>query len=631
MVRLIRLASVDNGKFKTSFGNDIVIEPGSKISVLNATFETKLKNIQVSRLNNQFKFLPSVDDGLSADATLFEMNPRNYSGKLGVIDFFRDMNVSLNATLGYVDTTLAGGAKVNAGVFSEFELRMQEPFDEFPEPVEPTEIRYVLNPIVYPFGPTWSMAYPTGSRNAPLLIDNGAGDRYFNWGGGDIGTGGTDAERYANQIERVGTTPVVGTTIRAEAAEGIVMSKGSGLWMARVGNSIDNTSTLQDNGFGIGLSNDLFNVGVDEDIPANLKMAEVRFNRETETYKFSVSGGAEQDSGVSPVRVTTTYPLQDHDIMWIRVGKNQRADQSTADDPTFGKLCLQGGVWVDSGASATEHIFFSVELTRNDLIYEYLRPYLFMNGAPSTIFADATAFTPSITNLMNSQDLDAPFWGPHVVGEPTATGRNEYEILNDLKNGNGAAYPLSVIGRIVPQIDPGRFDQDLSPRTTELTIHADILRYLGFGSEFSGYQDLRQKMGMDNLEFQNLIEYKADGGANLDDDDNFIVESMTLPVDSYDASEQFYGDNNPVQQIGLNPSAERLGRRKNIIATIPVSNQETLVQYEASTPQFIDLRNKSILNERNLEFRILDKNFENIETGSSKSILTLLIAGPGER
>ena len=39
MVRLIRLASVDNGKFKTSFGNDIVIEPGSKISVLNATFE----------------------------------------------------------------------------------------------------------------------------------------------------------------------------------------------------------------------------------------------------------------------------------------------------------------------------------------------------------------------------------------------------------------------------------------------------------------------------------------------------------------------------------------------------------------------------------------------------------------
>ena len=74
-----------------------------------------------------------------------------------------------------------------------------------------------------------------------------------------------------------------------------------------------------------------------------------------------------------------------------------------------------------------------------------------------------------------------------------------------------------------------------------------------------------------------------------------------------------------------------LGRRKNIICTIPVSDFNNLVQYEASTPQFIDLRNKSTLNERNLEFRILDKDFNPIQTGTSKSIITLLLAGPGEK
>ena len=55
------------------------------------------------------------------------------------------------------------------------------------------------------------------------------------------------------------------------------------------------------------------------------------------------------------------------------------------------------------------------------------------------------------------------------------------------------------------------------------------------------------------------------------------------------------------------------------------------MNYEASTPQYIDLRNTSTLNERNLEFRILDKDFNPVETGNKKSILTLLLSGPGER
>ena len=44
-----------------------------------------------------------------------------------------------------------------------------------------------------------------------------------------------------------------------------------------------------------------------------------------------------------------------------------------------------------------------------------------------------------------------------------------------------------------------------------------------------------------------------------------------------------------------------------------------------------DLEKQVALNERNLEFRILDKDFNPIQTGTSKSIITLLLAGPGEK
>ena len=640
MVRLIRLASVDNCNFRTSFGNDIKIEPGSKLAVLNATFETDVSEITIQKRNREIKFTPAVDGGVVFDNTTTFLPNRTYSGELGVTQFWQDMGQTLSNTLTYrntlFDSTMnPGGAKINAGVFSEFEMRYEEYNKEFPIPRNPVEFIYTYSPMLSPLGPTFAMSFPQGSRNSALIEDRALYDpdapARFIWSG----TGGVADQAFANQLKQVDSqnNANVGTKVRMSSVPGVVMSKGNGLWMARISFLADNSSGLQDNGFGIGLSRGLFGVPDDEDIPKNMIHGEIRVNRPGEGYRFRFNGGDEQTSALTPRRYNGTDPTTDHDIMWLRVGKDESSPVGTG---TYGKYCLQGGVWQDVGATGLETVLFSYELKNYFNQYDFLHPYLFINGIDDTCEIDATAFTPSVTHAMQINEISNPnpIWDPVDPLDPFKLnfGNREYKITNILKNGNGTGYPPTVIGNIVPQVDENRFNGGSAfTRETKLQLHADVLKYLGFGRSFTGYSNISQKMGMANLQFENFIEYLGTGGPDLDNDDNFIVESLTLPVDSYDASEQYYGDGDPFKDVGLTDSAERLGRRKNIIATIPATNINEIVNYEASTPQFIDLRNTSTLNERNLEFRILDKDFNPVETGNKKSILTLLLSGPGER
>ena len=68
------------------------------------------------------------------------------------------------------------------------------------------------------------------------------------------------------------------------------------------------------------------------------------------------------------------------------------------------------------------------------------------------------------------------------------------------------------------------------------------------------------------------------------------------------------------------------------IMTIPENNNEDgLVEFETNTPIFIDLNNAVKINPRNLNFRVLDKNFDKIQQDESESaIMTILIKKPGE-
>ena len=109
--------------------------------------------------------------------------------------------------------------------------------------------------------------------------------------------------------------------------------------------------------------------------------------------------------------------------------------------------------------------------------------------------------------------------------------------------------------------------------------------------------------------------------------DFYIVESQTLPLESYNAV--------PDERIDVNMNGNQAlkiplnGNRKNILATIPLQQGVGDLVHEVNSPIFIDIRNINDTNIRNLKFRVLDKNFKEIKTSNTTN-MTLLIKGPNE-
>ena len=121
--------------------------------------------------------------------------------------------------------------------------------------------------------------------------------------------------------------------------------------------------------------------------------------------------------------------------------------------------------------------------------------------------------------------------------------------------------------------------------------------------------------------------YIGNAVSELVGSDNFIVLSDTLPLDSYDASKVFYTEqDNTNGNVAYNPETERLGRRKNILMTIPENNNaDGLVEFQTNTPIFIDINNVHPMNIRNLQFRILNKDFSPINEQQEQAIMTILL------
>jgi hypothetical protein len=122
-------------------------------------------------------------------------------------------------------------------------------------------------------------------------------------------------------------------------------------------------------------------------------------------------------------------------------------------------------------------------------------------------------------------------------------------------------------------------------------------------AEFLGFENKRQPISG----FYNVVEqtYTADDQFNESTKaDAFLVESLTIPLDSYDSF---------------------VGQRKNLLAVIPESDANGSVIYEPSTPFFIDVKNENDLLLRNLRFRIVKADYTPFEL-RGLATLTILIS-----
>ena len=87
MVKLIRLTSTNDGIFNTNFDSEILLNPNSKIALLNATFETVFENVNITSTNNLISFRAETN-GVT---TSFRMPIKSYYGKEGTQEFLDDL------------------------------------------------------------------------------------------------------------------------------------------------------------------------------------------------------------------------------------------------------------------------------------------------------------------------------------------------------------------------------------------------------------------------------------------------------------------------------------------------------------------------------------------------------------
>jgi len=110
---------------------------------------------------------------------------------------------------------------------------------------------------------------------------------------------------------------------------------------------------------------------------------------------------------------------------------------------------------------------------------------------------------------------------------------------------------------------------------------------------------------------------------NLYQADNYIVDTQSFLLDSFDS----YGRSSEER------SAKSGGSRRNILATVPVSEEPVagtangVIQYQPNTLNFIRIRNRSDVVTRQLRFRLLTGRYADVQI-QNMAAMTLLIRDP---
>ena len=601
MVKLIRLTSDDDLNFAANFDADIIVPPGSKLALQNLTFETETRAINITNGNNKVTFTGNIDPADIQPGEESELEVKSYVGDTGINDFLNNLEATLQSTLeSYSNQPVGMPNAYNKEwniVFSSFMVPVVDvgaARDPFRREHNSISFRYAM--LCTPNGPTFGNpsdgGFPEGAKNPYPLWEESP----------DV-TLVANTSTGANTVQMTaGKARVDNRTRHVISFEDHKLAKGTGLYMVRIGDWADNGTALEDNGFGIGLTSVTLDgtiLGSNDEIPTDAREYEIRFNRPSEKYKYIDDNSTEKTSTIDPVRVdlATYSEPNEHDIMWFRIDR----------DPTSHKSILRGGIWQIPAAPATvgvQHILFSVELTQEQVLNGFY-PYMYMRGASTEVKADIPCYS-----------LD-----PYMVGnsENEVSGKADYKIMDIIASGSPGG-----MSAVVPNINKYKPSEWYM---SALTMHIDIWKYLGFTrfpDTVGDYKTYKLRIPAMNSTKGGWAIWEADQAGELDADDNFIVESLTLPLDCYDASQVFY----EMMDVGVeqNPLTEKTGRRKNILATIPVNdNINGLVQYDTNSPVFIDLKNTEPILLRNIRLRVLRKDFSPVETGTSSSIMTLLL------
>jgi len=158
-----------------------------------------------------------------------------------------------------------------------------------------------------------------------------------------------------------------------------------------------------------------------------------------------------------------------------------------------------------------------------------------------------------------------------------------------------------------------------------------VSSYLGFNQRILFDPEIPPSVGMFpfNQNGQPSTEYAQDIGYeftadqvddNEDDADNYIVDTQTFTLDSFDS----FG------LSALERSANSGGSRRNIIATIPITevsiagSTNSIIQFQPATLNYIAIKNRGDMVTRQIRCRLLSGRYKPVKTEGLASLVLLI-------
>ena len=622
MVKLLRLTSTEDCIFEADLDAGIALGENSSIGLQNLTFESiDFTSFRVNSNNNVISFslnrkddpgqpdVPAVFEFLTSELTIKDYTSTNLT------DFWEDLEATLNECLlmdFFAETGTAYGSfrvlypspEINLEkVVIVFKLAPMQMMFNYNKDGAPREGRFSLMATSRMGGLAGGLPDLEIEKSPPNINGTNLGNMNM------AATLGAVSNRQHYVYPREGNFGLAPIFSKVE------WSRGSGMFMVRVQQVVDNGGDADTNGFSIGFSNlDLQALTNDgrAQIENNYVFFEIRIKRPQDFYEFITPDniGVPQVSTLRPYAVAQANVRQNDRIIFRREGN-----------------VIIGTVYNTSVVGGLATDIFTYTLGREQMKLD-LYPFISIFGAKGT----ATVGHPNITYnpIINPLNIDGSFYNndKYVI-----TGLEQGILDNGDGNNcfeNMFFAPSPGFVNVVPDPDNQWYRQESQFRAnTVLKINGSILRLMGFDDttysnniEYSLQTPLTDlTIPFDDAEKYLQFNIIPDGLIDLSNSDNYIVMLDSNPLFSYDASKYDYTDQN---SLAVNLSNTKRGRRKNILATIPVNNNDGTVEYRANEPIYIDLDNRFPQVIKNLRLRVLNKNFDKIQT-TGESVLTLLL------
>ena len=598
MVKLLRLTTENNLKFEANLDAGIPIKENSQIAIQNLTFEsTDFSALNVDEANRFISF--SLDRSANVPPYIFESEGLTITSykKSNIQDLYKDLESTLNSCLEV--------SSITGDAFGSFKVLYPNNLDyEFGQ-VEKVTIIFKLTPLIMFFhyndtgdfrssieNEIMTLAIEPTTELPVFVISDDETEEGTNLGNTTLRSGIIETSEYKYYV--VADYP---------------WSKGTGALMVRVADLVDNGGAQNTNGFSIGLAvtseNSIGDIIENNGniIPDSLKSFEVRVSRPGDFYEIVIDG-VTTPTTAQPFSFSSVDGLANDHILFERNGTGLSIKVLQSSTP--------GGVTVP---------LYSKLLSREEM-GKNMFPYF-------CIFArdiHCTVGHPVLTldSIINPFKLDNL--------APTNDNMAITGLTQGILGGDNAFDNMSVsFSNVIPELNDGLFsdDDELKLYNPVIKINGSILRALGFDeSSFPNnvlynIQSPSTQMRIDDLNPEGqLVQFNliADGLSVLVNSDNYIVVLDSNPLYSYDASKFDYTNTITVP----NSSKAKRGRRYNILATIPINDNNGFVEFNANELVYIDLDNKYPQVIKNIRLRVLNKNFDEIET-NGESVMTLLI------